>query len=177
MKHGFPVVLRPEGAGATGDLAWQGWGNFGRKIGERCRQADAFVTISKEIARELVAAGYDPARIHDLPNGVPVPEQPWQRRTDWRSAPRAVFVGRLAPEKGLGALIDAWPLVRQTHPQARLILIGEGPERPLLEERARTLGLGLGPGPGGRSPRRLGRRDLPASATRTCSCCPRWRRA
>ena len=135
LKHGFPVVLRPEGAGATGDLAWQGWGNFGRKIGERCRQADAFVTISKEIARELVSAGYDPARIHDLPNGVPVPEHPWQRRADWRSAPRAVFVGRLAPEKGLGALIDAWPLVRQTHPQARLILIGEGPERPLLEQR------------------------------------------
>ena len=76
---------------------------------------------------------------------MPVPEHPWQRRADWRSAPRAVFVGRLAPEKGLGALIDAWPLVRQTHPQARLILIGEGPERPLLEQRARSLGLGLGP--------------------------------
>src|SRR5271166_4335904 len=36
---GFPVVLRPEGAGATGDLGWQTWGNFGRKISNRCKQA------------------------------------------------------------------------------------------------------------------------------------------
>jgi glycosyltransferase involved in cell wall biosynthesis len=145
-EHGFPVVLRPEGAGATGDIAWQGWGNFGRKIGVRCRQADALVAISKEVARELVAAGYEKARIHDLPNGVPVPEQAWQRRADWRSAPHAVFVGRLAPEKGLLSLIDAWPLVRQAHPQARLTLIGEGPERPLLEQRARALGMAIGSG-------------------------------
>ena len=54
-------------------------------------------------------AGYDPARIHSLPNGVPVPEAPWQRRPDWRQSPRAIFVGRLAPEKGLTTLIDAWP--------------------------------------------------------------------
>ena len=30
---------------ATGDLAWQSWGNFGRKIGNRCKQADAFIAI------------------------------------------------------------------------------------------------------------------------------------
>jgi glycosyltransferase involved in cell wall biosynthesis len=145
QERGFPVVLRPEGAGATGDLAWQRWGRFGRRIGSRCRCADAFVAISREIARELAEAGYDPTRIVAIPNGVPVPETPWQRRANWRSDPRAIFVGRLAPEKGLGTLIDAWPGVRQTFPQARLILIGEGPERPRLEELARSLGLSLGP--------------------------------
>ena len=144
-RMGFPVVLRPEGAGATGDLAWQAWGNFGRKIGLRCRQADAFVAISREIASELKVAGYDPARIHSLPNGVPVPESPWQRRPDWCKAPCAIFVGRLAPEKGLGSLIRAWPSVRQVHPEARLILAGEGPERPVLEAEARSLGLTVGP--------------------------------
>jgi glycosyltransferase involved in cell wall biosynthesis len=144
-RQGFPVVLRPEGAGATGDLAWQSWGNFGRKIGNRCRQASAFVAISREIARELSAGGYEPARIHSLPNGVPVPESAWQRRPGWRLAPRAVFVGRLAPEKGLNILIDAWPLVRMAHPRARLSLIGEGPERPALEAQVRSLGLTLGP--------------------------------
>ena len=67
-------------------------------------------------------------RIVAIPNGVPVPETAWQRRPDWRAAPRAVFVGRLAPEKGLDTLIDAWPVVRATYPDARLILIGEGPQ-------------------------------------------------
>jgi len=144
-SQGFPVVLRPEGAGATGDLAWQTWGNFGRKIGNRCKQADAFVAISREIARELSEGGYEPARIHALPNGVPVPESAWQRRPGWRTAPRAVFVGRLAPEKGLRTLIDAWPVIRIALPGARLTLIGEGPERPALEVQARSLGLTLGP--------------------------------
>jgi glycosyltransferase involved in cell wall biosynthesis len=145
QRKGFPVVLRPEGGGATGDLAWQRWGRFGRSIGRRCQQADGFVAISREISRELEAGGYDPARIHSLPNGVPVPESPWQRRPNWRSAPRAIFVGRLALEKGLRTLVACWPLVRETYPLARLILIGEGPERPALEEQARSIGLTVGP--------------------------------
>jgi glycosyltransferase involved in cell wall biosynthesis len=144
QRLGFPVVLRPEGAGATGDLAWQSWGRFGRKIGNRCKQASGFVAISRDIARELSAGGYEPARIHSLPNGVPVPESAWQCRPGWRAAPRAVFVGRLASEKGLNILIDAWPLVRMARPDARLILIGEGPQRQELEAQVRSLGMTLG---------------------------------
>jgi glycosyltransferase involved in cell wall biosynthesis len=162
-RLGCPVVLRPEGAGATGDVAWQSWGNFGRKIGLRCRSADAFVAISQSVEEELRDAWRsgtmrrsrwrewlrrtpDTPPIVAISNGVPIPEAAWQRRPDWRAAPRAVFVGRLAPEKGLDTLIDAWPSVRVEYPEARLILIGEGPERPSLEARARALGLTLGPG-------------------------------
>ena len=145
-ERGFPVVLRPEGAGATGDVAWQARGNFGRRIADRCRRADAFVAISKAVHDELTTAGYEPSRIHDLPNGVPVPRRAWQRRAEWSRAPHAMFVGRLAPEKNLAALIDAWPIVLRSHPHARLTLVGEGPERAPLEARARALGLPLGPG-------------------------------
>lgn len=140
-RHGFPVVLRPEGAGATGDIAWHGWGRFGRTIARRCRAADGFVAISKPIHEELVAAGFDPARIHDLPNGVPVPRQPWNRREHWRDTPHAVYVGRLAAEKGLPHLIRAWPRVRAAYPGARLTLAGEGPERRALEQLIGTMGL------------------------------------
>jgi glycosyltransferase involved in cell wall biosynthesis len=140
-SRGFPVVLRPEGAGATGDIAWQGWGRGGRVIARRCRRADALVAISPSVRAELLAAGYDPSRVVDLPNGVPVPELAWTPRADWTRAPSAVFVGRLAPEKGLHALVDAWPIVRRAHPAARLTMIGEGPERTSLE--AKIAGLGL----------------------------------
>ena len=140
---GIPVVLRPEGAGETGDLAWQAWGRFGRKIGERCKLADAFVAISPAIHAELVAGGYDEAKIHDIPNGVPVPETPWAPWCRDRRTPRlrVAFVGRLAPEKNLATLLDAWPIVLKTHPGARLMLIGDGPERPALEAKAAALGL------------------------------------
>ncbi len=145
-ERGFPVVLRPEGAGATGDVAWQGWGNFGRRISDRCRQADAFVAISKAVHHELITAGYERSKIHDLPNGVPIPSRSWQRRPGWSDSPHAMFVGRLAAEKNLGALIKAWPIVRKTYPTARLTLVGEGPERPALERLARENGLALGQG-------------------------------
>jgi glycosyltransferase involved in cell wall biosynthesis len=157
---GFPVVLRPEGAGVTGDIAWQSWGNFGRRIGRRCRRAVAFIAISKAIEKELETAWVsgtmrDPndrpfrpgtasnrPRIVSIPNGVPVPEAAWQVRPGWRESPRAVFVGRLAQEKGLDDLIAAWPTVRASYHRAQLTLIGEGPERPRLEALARSLGLG-----------------------------------
>jgi glycosyltransferase involved in cell wall biosynthesis len=162
-RLGFPVVLRPEGAGATGDIVWQSWGNFGRTIGRRCRRACAFVSISKAIEQELrdsYRAGTmrpprsksaehgkeESPRIVAIPNGVPVPDLAWQRRLDWQAAPRAVFVGRLAAEKGLDVLVAAWPLVRARHPEARLTLIGDGPQRPALEEMVRTQGMMLGPG-------------------------------
>ncbi|WP_435011536.1 glycosyltransferase family 4 protein [Tundrisphaera lichenicola] len=140
LRRGFPVVLRPEGAGATGDLAWQSWGRFGRTIGRRCRQADAVVAISSAVRGELIGAGYAPSKVVDLPNGVPIPDRGWEPGTDPTSL-RAAYVGRLAPEKGLDALVDAWPIVRAGHPEARLTLVGEGPERPGLEARIARLGL------------------------------------
>jgi glycosyltransferase involved in cell wall biosynthesis len=139
-KLKIPVVLRPEGAGDTGDLAWQKWGRFGRMIGNKCKQADAFVAISPAIHAELQSEGYEQSRIHDLPNGVPVPEQSWRRT----SHEGAVFVGRLAPEKNLETLLEAWKIVVRSHREARLILVGDGPERPKLESKAAALNFGLG---------------------------------
>lgn len=52
--------------------------------------------------------------------------------------PTIVFVGRLIPEKGVADVLSAMLLMKT---QARLIIVGDGPERPLLEEDARTLGL------------------------------------
>ncbi len=142
MERGFPVVLRPEGAGATGDVAWQRWGRGGARIASRCRQADALVAISKPVKEELRRAGYEASRIVELPNGVPIPKSPWARRPGWKEAPRAVFVGRLAPEKGLDVLMDSWPAVRAAFPGASLTLWGDGPERAALVERAADRGLG-----------------------------------
>ena len=162
-RLGFPVVARPEGAGLTGDLAWQSWGRFGRTIGLKCRRASAFVAISPRIQEEIEQSWltgtmrpsrfWEPLRptprhprIESLPNGVPVPETPWRPRGHWSKAPRAVFVGRLAVEKSLDRLIVAWPIVRAQHPTAQLVLIGEGPQRGVLEAQARELGLTIGPG-------------------------------
>ena len=162
-RLGFPVILRPEGTGATGDLAWQTWGNFGRRIGLACREADAFVSISKSVENELYQAlcsgtmrplqlagnFYSNKKNPDIvsiSNGVPVPDAPWQIRHNWKSSPRAVFAGRMAPEKGLDTLVAAWSQVRVRFPTAQLILVGEGPELAALQNQARLADLTVGPG-------------------------------
>jgi glycosyltransferase involved in cell wall biosynthesis len=54
--------------------------------------------------------------------------------------PRVVFTGRLHPQKNIDLLIEAWPEVTRAT-GASLVLVGDGPDRPRLEGRARELGV------------------------------------
>ena len=50
-----------------------------------------------------------------------------------------MFVGRLTPEKGCGDLLEAVSIIARTHPDVRLLIAGDGPERAALEARALVL--------------------------------------
>src|SRR5690606_4339309 len=50
--------------------------------------------------------------------------------------PIVLFVGRLVPQKGCDLLLRAMRTVQQRVPEARLIVIGDGPERGRLERIA-----------------------------------------
>ncbi|MFJ4198325.1 glycosyltransferase [Streptomyces sviceus] len=50
--------------------------------------------------------------------------------------PLVVCVGRLCRQKGQDVLLRAWDTVLRRVPQARLVLVGDGPERDVLRERA-----------------------------------------
>ena len=151
-----PVVLRAEGAGQTGDAAWQEASRLGRIIRRRCRRADALVVPSRQIEEELCGAGYAPARIRRIPNGVPIPPPlDNDRRLAAREAlatahtslyvppggPLAVYAGRLHPGKGLEDLVAAWMKVLVSWPYGRLWLAGEGPHRAALTGQINRLGL------------------------------------
>lgn len=133
-KLNIPVVLRPEGAGITGDMHWQQTHWFGRIVRSQTVGASAFVALSDRIQTELMQCGYPTERIHFIPNGIPVPEIQWKvQQTQQKTV---VFVGRLAFEKGLDYLIASWPEVLKAHPQARLKLIGSGPLEATLKNQA-----------------------------------------
>lgn len=152
---GFPVVVRAEGAGGVGDVAWQRQANFGRRIARRVRHADAFVALNDEVAEELRAAGYPQERIVLIPNGVPVPpprdmaeRQAYRRHLRDRfsielaaETPIAVFAGRLSPEKELPTLVEAWGRLTGTHRRATLLLLGDGPMREQLSRAISDAGL------------------------------------
>jgi glycosyltransferase involved in cell wall biosynthesis len=53
-----------------------------------------------------------------------------------------VAVGRLVPIKNITLLVEALPLLRQRVPSAHLLIVGEGPERRSLQQRAERLAVG-----------------------------------
>jgi glycosyltransferase involved in cell wall biosynthesis len=50
-----------------------------------------------------------------------------------------LHVGRLVAQKRVNLLIEAMPAVRESIPQARLLIVGDGPERARFEDLARRL--------------------------------------
>lgn len=46
-----------------------------------------------------------------------------------------LHVGRLAPEKNPGVVMQAFDRIRNIHPRARLLLVGDGPSRAELQAR------------------------------------------
>lgn len=55
--------------------------------------------------------------------------------------PIVLFVGRVAKEKSIDVLIKAMPKLLEQVPDARLVIVGDGPERLALEELAANLGV------------------------------------
>jgi glycosyltransferase involved in cell wall biosynthesis len=58
-----------------------------------------------------------------------------------RSRATVLFVGRLVSKKGVVHLIDAMPTVLEKHVNARLDIVGFGPEREALLARVKSLGI------------------------------------
>lgn len=116
------------------------------------RRVDRIVAISRSIARFVVEVeAADPRKVRTVPYGldpsVVLPMARGAARTALGVGPTDPLVGvfgRAVPQKGIEVAIDAFPRVRAVHPAARLVVVGDGPLRPVLERRARRAGLGDG---------------------------------
>ncbi len=110
--------------------------------------ADVIVAVSKGVAEDLAEiTGLPEERIRVIYNPVITPElfakaeepvdHPW-----FRPGEPAVMlgIGRLTAQKDFPTLIRAFALVRKQRP-ARLMILGEGEERPKLEALVREQGL------------------------------------
>lgn len=98
------------------------------------RRADRVVAQTGDAARWLER--HCGARVAVIPNflrTLPVPARQRERLI--------VAIGRLSREKGFDVLLDAFARIRDRCPDWRLCIIGAGPERAALGERARRLKL------------------------------------
>jgi glycosyltransferase involved in cell wall biosynthesis len=110
--------------------------------------ADCVTAVSKGVADDLIqATKLSSSRIQVIYNPIVTPdlqkksesllEHPWFGTGE---PPVILGVGRLTAQKAFGVLIDAFAQVRKSQ-LVRLLILGEGEERPILEAQIRQLGL------------------------------------
>ena len=110
--------------------------------------ADDIVVVSKGAAKDLVRTIHvNPVKVHTIYNPIDIqeissacklqPDEPWCEN---RTSPLLIAIGRLEPQKNFSFLLDVFDDVRKKQ-DCRLIILGEGTERPALEAKAAALGI------------------------------------
>jgi glycosyltransferase involved in cell wall biosynthesis len=98
-----------------------------RRAATWTKHVDRFIALTEFARSKFITGGIPAEAIVVKPNFVAHHETVAATTTR-----RAVFVGRLAPEKGVQTLISAW----REMPELPLVVIGDGPERTQLEAAA-----------------------------------------
>ncbi len=105
--------------------------------------ARALVVQTQRVRRQMESVMRG-GNIYVIPNAVDVPAA-GEHLTVWMNqsteARAVAAMGRLAPQKGFDLLIDAFARAADGHRNWSLVILGEGPERPRLEEQIRSQGL------------------------------------
>lgn len=105
-----------------------------RLAGTYGRLVDRYIALTEFARDKLVAGGLPRERIDIKPNFLPVAAK---GSGSGNTGDYAVFVGRLAEEKGVHTLVEAWRGVGDFP----LILVGDGPLRAEVEAEVRRRGL------------------------------------
>lgn len=111
------------------------------------RRAQCTVAVCERAAGQLREAGLQPVVV--VPNAVDVDliashgtRQSARRELGLDDGDLVVgSAARLSVEKGFSYLVDAARMILAAHPNARFLLIGDGPARAELERRAEQLGI------------------------------------
>ncbi|MGH9805391.1 MAG: glycosyltransferase family 4 protein [Candidatus Acidiferrales bacterium] len=115
--------------------------------GARYRSAHRLVAISEAVRKAMLASCVPDEKIAVVHSGVELPTLPKQED---RKRARLKFglsegelvlgtVGMFYPDKGQESLLRMLAVLRRKFPACRVLLAGEGPERPRLERLAREL--------------------------------------
>lgn len=117
-----------------------------RLIAWALRRSAKVFAVSESLKADVVAMGVDRAHVVVIPNGV----EPERFARVGREAARArvglpasgriiVCVSRLSHEKGVDVLVDAAALLKTS--DARVVIVGDGPDEALLKTRAARAGV------------------------------------
>ena len=100
------------------------------------RRAARVIAITEALRRFTVdEAGLPPGKVEVIHYGLDSLAEPWGANPDVplpAGARVLLCVARLVPQKGVDVAVRALARIRERHPDAVLVVLGEGPERPKL---------------------------------------------
>lgn len=112
------------------------------------RRANVVVVISQGLRNLLVERGIDPAKIVVVPNGVDTsifkprpPDSELLTTLGLQGCFVVGFIGSLRRLEGIGLLVESFKEIVRREPRARLLIVGEGPERSRMATAAAEAGL------------------------------------
>ncbi|TEB04284.1 D-inositol 3-phosphate glycosyltransferase [Pelotomaculum schinkii] len=135
LERDYPGFFRRQVNSIT-ERATRGW-------------TDQFIAVSQGLKAKLVAGGVPADRVTVIYNGIVIEDfSPSSETAGARTmlgygpaVPLVGIVARLHPVKGHQYFLEAARIVLEQHPEVRFVVVGEGPQRPALEEMAGQLGI------------------------------------
>jgi len=148
-----PFVLTLQGAGITFgisyvDLIVNGFDHtLARVISSRTKTG---ILLSKNLVARARKIGLSQGKIRIIPTSIPYVEEFAPQSVDASIARKELgvdnkvvvcFVGRLVRLKGLSFLLQAQKALQKSVPNLHLLIVGYGPDKPLLESMAKSFDL------------------------------------
>jgi 2-deoxystreptamine N-acetyl-D-glucosaminyltransferase/2-deoxystreptamine glucosyltransferase len=101
--------------------------------------ADAVIALTPSTARLLRGDGISAGRVHVIAPGYDPALFAAASADPFAGLPRprVAYLGRLAPQKDVGTLLQAFAVLPA---DTQLLLVGDGPDRPALQRRAQRFG-------------------------------------
>jgi glycosyltransferase involved in cell wall biosynthesis len=155
---GPPLIVGPLGGGETSPQSLRDGFHSRAKVTETVRDlSNATIAMNPMVRRGLVDAAVIFVKTADtrrllsrkmqqksigfIELGLQ-PEQIGKPRNDRQTPPRLLYAGRLLYWKGVHIAISAFAALIRRMPEARLTIVGRGPEEPRLKTSAAARGLG-----------------------------------
>jgi glycosyltransferase involved in cell wall biosynthesis len=152
MSGRSPLLLKLGGGGEASDFAALRDKKFfyGRLVQQLLvKRVNRFVANGSQIVQDLHDLGVPPERVAAFSNGVVLPPRDeLEASLDKRTGDRFIFTGRVVADKRIHVLVDAALSLAQGDKPARMVFLGDGPDRERLIGLAGAVDPGLVSFPG-----------------------------